>query len=139
MPLLITKIMRKKAFTLIEILTTIVVLATMIAIAVVTMPGAMRRSYTIEARSGLTSIYTQMRLLRIRSGSFNEHVAGNRAVVGNVPGFRAGDLRSTYFVDADYTITGIALNTFTARVRGSRAPVAGVEMTINENGTVTGP
>lgn len=126
----------KKGVTTLELITTLVMLGILVGITAATMPGMMRRSYTVEATAALNSIRTQMRLARAETGAYNTNIRTGR-VVGNVPGFNTGDLTGGYFIDNNYSIIRIGVDTFTVRVIGTKTQVRFVVMTINQDGTIT--
>lgn len=133
----------KKGFTLVELLVVIIIVGILAAVSIPMMRGNMDRARATEAVAGLGAIRTQLRLVLAETGAYNVNPSGGAitaaAVVGNVPGFFAGDLTGTFFIDANYTITAITANTFTVRALGTAAPVTGLTITIDDAGTITGP
>lgn len=131
----------RNGFTTLELILVVVIVAVMAAGAIPAMTGSMRKARVNEARAVLESIRTQLRLIRNVSGRYdlkpdNAPVVSG-PVAGNVPGFRAGDLTGSNFLDSDYTISAISPATFTATAQGSSAKVAGITLTINQAGDIT--
>jgi len=132
---------KKSGFTMLELILVVIIVAVLAAGAIPVMTGSMRRARVNEARAALESIRAQLRLVRNISGGYDTRSDGAAVnvglVVGNVPGFIAGDLTGEFFLDSDYTISDISPAVFTARALGTRAMVAGITVTINEAGDIT--
>lgn len=126
----------KKGFTLIELLVVIIIVGILASISVPMVTSNIRRARATEAVAAMGAIRTQMRLVYAEHGAYNVGVADG-GVVGNVPGFNAGDLTGQFFVDANYAIV-VAAATFTVTATGGvGTPVAGIIVTIDQAGTIT--
>jgi len=135
---------QKAGFSMAEILVILVAIGLIIGVFAFKLGSSYRTIRAEEGRTGLRAVYMQMRLLYNERNSYRYKSDGSLFpavpfnVVGNVPGFKVNDLKGAYFVDSDYKITACSNTAFTATVTGSRAPVTGVTITINQNGTISG-
>ena len=109
---------KHNAFTLIELMVVILIVAVLAAAAVPLMRGRINRSKWTEANAAAGSIRTAMKTYFMERGST---VTGNitNASVQQALGIQSGDLTGSYFVAADYQINsvdadGVAVITVTA-------------------------
>ncbi len=109
---------KHNAFTLIELMVVILIVAVLAAAAVPLMRGRINRSKWTEANAAAGSIRTAMKTYFMESGNT---VTGSltNASVQQALGIQSGDLTGSYFVAADYQINsvdadGVAVITVTA-------------------------
>ena len=109
---------KHNAFTLIELMVVILIVAVLAAAAVPLMRGRIDRSKWTEANAAAGSIRTAMKTYLMETGNT---VTGSltNASVQQALGIQSGDLTGSYFVAADYNIDsvdadGIAVITITA-------------------------
>ncbi len=109
---------KHNAFTLIELMVVILIVAVLAAAAVPLMRGRIDRSKWTEANAAAGSIRTTMKTYFMESGNT---VTGSltNASVQQALGIQSGDLTGSYFVAADYQINsvdadGVAVITVTA-------------------------
>ena len=131
---------RKRAFTMIELMIAIVIVAILASVVAPVVRGRLDRAKWSEAMAGCSTIATAIRAW----GAENTEATGEQSVstIAGL-GFQENDLNGKYFVDADYVLEGDgatynpATNTYsyTIRVTPSQdnAPSSG-ELTLDQNG-----
>ncbi|MGB2705713.1 MAG: prepilin-type N-terminal cleavage/methylation domain-containing protein [Candidatus Omnitrophota bacterium] len=131
----------RKGFTLIELLVVIIIVGILAAVAIPMMRGNVMRARASEALAGVGSIRSQMRMELAEHNAYNNDVVVG-VVVGNVPGFQAGDLNGRFFSDADYSVTAVGASTFTVTATGAASggtsgeTMTGVTITIDQAGNI---
>jgi len=140
---------RRSGFTLVELMVVAVIVAILAAVAIPLMSGNKKRAIATEAEAGLGTVRTALRAMYAQTTAYNQNLNGAAiaagAVVGNVPGINAGDLKGRYFDDSDYSITAIAAATYALQSSGNsaastapaKADAAGIVITMNQDGAIT--
>ena len=103
--------MRRKGFTLVELMVVILIVGILAAVAIPLMQGRINKAKWSEANATAGTIRTA-----IRAYAAETSVATAQGLVGNALddgttqsalGFSANDLNGTYFLAGDYTITAV--------------------------------
>ena len=130
--------MKKKGFTLIELMVVILIVGILAAAAIPLMRGRINSAKWAEANSTAGTIKSAVRVYFAETGDTD--LTGGMEVVAtqDALGFTAADLEGTYFTDSDYNIDsittdGIAVITVTASK--TNAPPAGDTMTLDTDGS----
>ena len=130
--------MKKKGFTLIELMVVILIVGILAAAAIPLMRGRINSAKWAEANSTAGTIKSAVRVYFAETGDTD--LTGGMEVVAtqDALGFTAADLEGTYFTDSDYNIDsistdGIAVITVTASK--TNAPPTGDTMTLDTDGT----
>jgi type IV pilus assembly protein PilA len=102
--------MRKKGFTLIEVMVVILIVAILAAVLVPIMQGRIDSAKWSEAKASMGSIATAIRAYAAEQGAnFNAAQVNGTLSAGNPNlGLADGDCDGTYFSDACYVISGAA-------------------------------
>jgi prepilin-type N-terminal cleavage/methylation domain-containing protein len=108
----------KAGFTLIELMVVAIIVAILAAVAIPLMSANKNRAYATEAQAGCSAIRTGLRVMQADALAFPASVAA-------VKGVTAGDLDGTYFVDANYVLSGGAYSNYVITVTGTKTPVSG--------------
>jgi prepilin-type N-terminal cleavage/methylation domain-containing protein len=136
----------RKGFTLIELMVVIFIVGILAAVAIPIMRGRIDAAKWSEGKAGAGTIRTSLRAYFAEKGPvYAGYAADLQGAFANfsVPlGFAAGDLTGKYFTDADYVISGVALNggnldytiTITAGT-APEAPLTPASMTLDQAGT----
>ncbi len=129
---------RKSGFTLVELMVVAVIVAILAAVAIPLMTGNKRRAMATEAEAALGSVRTALRAMYAETKAYNRTPNGDTLSAGmsvtNIPGVTAEDLDGKYFKPGDYTIAGISESTYQIRAAGSTGDVAGVVITLDQDG-----
>ncbi|MHC5159384.1 MAG: prepilin-type N-terminal cleavage/methylation domain-containing protein [Planctomycetota bacterium] len=121
------------AFTLIELMVVILIVAVLAAAAVPLMRGRIDRSKWTEANAVAGSIRTSMKTYFMETGNT---VTGslNDASVQQALGVQSGDLTGTYFVPSDYVIDSVSVDgvaVITATGSQTNAPSGSKTLALN--------
>ncbi len=132
------KVKSKSGFTLVELMVVAVIVAILAAVAIPLMSGNKRRAMATEAEAALGTVRTALRAMYAETKAYNRDPNGNtisaNTSVTNIPGVTASDLEGRYFRASDYTIAAIGTDTYTLRCQGSTGDVAGITITLNQDG-----
>jgi type IV pilus assembly protein PilA len=103
--------MRRKGFTLVELMVVILIVGILAAVAIPLMQGRINKAKWSEANATAGTIRTA-----VRAYAAETSVATAQGLIGNALddgttqsalGFSANDLNGTYFLAGDYTITAV--------------------------------
>jgi prepilin-type N-terminal cleavage/methylation domain-containing protein len=128
----------RSGFTLIELMTVIMIVAILAAVAVPLMRGRIDSAKWSEGKAIMCTIATALRAYGAEKGE-----AGTWPPSLTQLGFVAGDLTGTYFVDADFTwvtsyvVTADPPLTFTISCTPSTTTLVPPTVTLNNTGTWT--
>jgi len=107
---------KRKAFTLIELMVVVLIVAILAAAAIPIMRGRIDAAKWAEGKAGAGTVATSIRAYAAEKGVTNG-TAGFQADEVDGPaagrdflGITTGDLNGTYFTDACYAITGSSYN-----------------------------
>ena len=128
----------KSAFTLIELLIVVIIVAVLAGVGVPLLRGNVDRARASEADAGLGTIRTALRAY------LAEHNTYATATMNNI-GLNANDLLGRYFDDSDYSLNGLTGTSYCIQVNGGQDPdtapqaadVTGVVRSMNETGTIS--
>ena len=126
---------KHNAFTLIELMVVILIVAVLAAAAVPLMRGRIDRSKWTEANAVSGSIRTSMKTYFMETGNT---VTGslNDASVQQALGVQSGDLTGTYFVPSDYVIDSVSVDGVAViTATGSQTNAPSGSKTLEVNGT----
>jgi len=121
--------MRKKGFTLIELMVVVLIVAILAMVAIPMMRGRIDAAKWSEGKAGAGTIVTAIRALCAEKG--DDITVAGAALVDDL-GFAVGDLNGTYFTDASYTAIGYGYAADTGLLSFTVTVVAG-------NGTSEAP
>ncbi len=138
----------RKGFTLIELMVVIFIVGILAAVAIPIMRGRIDAAKWSEGKAARATIRTAIRAYLAEKGSAYANYAadldGAIAVFGPSLGFAPGDLEGKYFADADYVISGAAVNAaggldyvITIGVSKAEAPAHPSEVTLDQDGVFT--
>ena len=139
----------KSGFTLVELMVVAVIVAILAAVAIPLMSGNKKRAIATEAEAGLGTVRSALRAMYAQTSDYSEDLNGGAiaagAVVGQVPGINAGDLKGRYFDDSDYSITAIGATTYDLQCAGNsaastapaKAEADGITITMDEEGAIS--
>jgi prepilin-type N-terminal cleavage/methylation domain-containing protein len=116
----------KRGFTLIELITTVIIIAILVSMAVPTYNKAVENAREREARTGLELIYNAQKLYRVDKATYAGTFAALASYIENP------NNKSQYYT---FAITAAAANTFTATA--TRNNDATKVFTITQSGTIT--
>ncbi|MFB0554608.1 MAG: type IV pilin protein [Phycisphaerae bacterium] len=130
----------RSGFTLVELMTVIMIVAILVSVAVPLMRGRIDASKWSEGKAMMGTIATALRAYGAEKGD-----TGNWPNPTQVDlGFVAGDLTGTYFVDADFTWANAAYDstvtpslTYTISCTPSTATLVPATMTLSHLGVWT--
>lgn len=130
--------MKKKGFTLIELMVVILIVGILAAAAIPLMRGRINSAKWAEANSTAGTIKSAVRVYFAETGDTTLLGGMDVAATQDALGFTPADLEGTYFTDSDYNIDsittdGIAVITVTASK--TNAPPAGDSMTLDTDGS----
>ena len=130
--------MKKKGFTLIELMVVILIVGILAAAAIPLMRGRINSAKWAEANSTAGTIKSAMRVYFAETGLTTLTGLMDVVATQDALGFTAADLEGTYFTDGDYNIDsvnddGVAVITVTASKLN--APPAGDTKTLDTDGT----
>ena len=126
---------KHNAFTLIELMVVILIVAVLAAAAVPLMRGRIDRSKWTEANAAAGSIRTTMKTYFMETGNT---VTGNlsNASVQQALGVQSGDLTGTFFVPSDYVIDSVSVDGVAViTATGSQTNAPSGSQTLAVNGT----
>jgi len=131
------KLHKKNGFTLVELMVVAVIVAILAAVAIPLMSGNKKRAMATEAEAALGSVRTALRAMYAETKAYNTDPNGTTisGSVTNIPGVTAEDLEGKYFAASCYDISAIGASTYTIRATGATGDVAGVVITLNQDGT----
>lgn len=125
--------MKKKGFTLIELMVVILIVGILAAASVPLMRGRIDKAKWAEANAMAGTIQTAARVYFVENGSISTSVTMEDL------GFNKNDLEGTYFVESDFKIT--AVNTDTGKVTvsatGSKEKAPKGTYTLSQDGEWT--
>ncbi len=136
--------MKRKGFTLIELMVVILIVAILAAVAIPIIRGRIDAAKWSEGKAMLGTIATAIRAYHAERGPQGT-APTNIVGTGNTDlGFLASDLSGTYFVSGDFVLTAVAMNpltftiTCTSRAIGN-APTnpASYQLIGNSDGTMS--
>jgi type IV pilus assembly protein PilA len=137
--------MKRKGFTLIELMVVILIVAILAAVAIPILRGRLEAAKWSEGKAMMGTIATALRAYQAEKGEG----AAQPAIVGNVAptlGFNAADLTGTYFVNTDFSISaynnpvgGPFTFTVSCTPAGANAPTDKTTRTLSSAGVWTGP
>jgi type IV pilus assembly protein PilA len=132
---------KKAGFTLVELMVVAIIVAILAAVAIPLMSANKKRAAATEGESGLGTARSALRAMYAETGAYNkkpdDSALNTGAIAGNVPGIADGDLNGKYFVDGNYTLTAVSTSNYTLQVSGTTGLVAGVTITLKEDGSWT--
>jgi len=136
--------MRRKGFTLIELMVVILIVGILASVAIPILRGRIDAAKWAEGKAMMGSIATAVRAYAAEKGSNGTNPT---AIIGNAPtqlGFAANDLTGTYFDDADFALTAVDIGvnpiTFTVTCtagNGTDPPTVPAGYTLTQAGTFT--
>jgi len=97
--------MKKKGFTLIELMVVILIVGILAAASVPLMRGRIERAKWSEANAMAGTVQSAARVY------FAEHNSISTSVTMEQLGFNENDLEGTYFTETDFSITGVDTDT----------------------------
>lgn len=130
--------LRKKGFTLIELMVVIMIVGILAAAAVPLMRGRVDSAKWSEANATAGTIRSAVRVYFAATGKTDVLTKLSDSGTQTKLGFTTGDLTGTYFVPGDYEITAVdATGRATVVVTGSQAnaPSSPTSMTLSPDGT----
>ena len=132
--------MKRKGFTLIELMVVIFIVGILAAVAIPIMRGRIDAAKWSEGKAGAGSIRTSARAFCAERGSGWGGTWAN-VTLANL-GFQNGDLDGKYFSDESYSIAFTAYDTYVITVDASDStcankPTTPDQMTLNQAGAWT--
>lgn len=131
----------KAGFTLVELMVVAIIVAILAAVAIPLMSGNKKRAAATEADAALGTIRSALRAVLAETGAYNQTPSGttlaNGAAATTVPGINPGDLNGKYWSDGNYVVTTITASNYLLTASGGTGMVAGVTITLNQDGTFT--
>jgi len=129
----------------------LVIVGILAAVAIPIYRGYVKRAMASEARAGLGTVRTGLRVVMAETNSY-DGIFGTGATIApgvadNIPGIDPLDLDGTYFDHVDYEISNVDDATFLLTCTGipssgqgdHEGDANGISITMDENGNITGP
>ena len=114
-----------KAFTLVELMVVVLIVAILAAVAMPLLSGRISTSKWSEANAGAGTVRTAVRTYFVENPTAAQALSGTLDVAATqaVLGFTAQDLNGAYFVPGDYNIDSVNANGIaTVTVSGGSLP-----------------
>jgi len=128
--------LRKKGFTLIELMVVIMIVGILAAAAVPLMRGRVDSAKWSEANATAGTVRSAARVYFTATGKTDILTKLSDASTQTKLGFTTGDLTGTYFVPGDFEVTAVdATGKATVTVTGSQANAPTGSMTLSPDGT----
>lgn len=96
---------QKKGFTLVELMVVILIVGILAAVAVPMLTGRIDEAKWTEGQAGAGTVATAIRTVIAAKGSI-----GATPDIEDDLGFKSAELNGKYFVNANYSCTGVAYN-----------------------------
>ncbi|MCX7819319.1 MAG: type II secretion system GspH family protein [Kiritimatiellae bacterium] len=127
-------------FTLTELMIVAVIVAILAAVAVPLMEVNRKRAMITEAEAGLGTIRNAWRAMYAETRNYSRTPNGVEITPGPalvVPGIGPVDLEGQFFKSENYQIVEVEPHRFLLRCVGTTGAVAGVMVTLDQDGTFT--
>jgi type IV pilus assembly protein PilA len=135
--------MKRKGFTLIELMVVILIVGILAAVAIPNLRGRVNAAKWAEGKAGAGTIATALRAYAAEKGADGDY--GTSKPTLSTLGFIASDLHGTYFTISNYSVTQSAFTagadpelTFTIEVTNTGTGITSpTKITLDESGTWT--
>jgi len=132
---LVGRVRREGAFTLIELMIVVTIVAILALIAIPLYSANSVAAIMTEGVAGTSMVRDQMRVYLSQMGSYS---GANYSASSNNIGIQSEDLNGKYFAQGDYTLTGVSSSTYTITVGPpSKTTRTTLQYQINQNGSET--